>query len=251
MVVHIVDRLADVALARDALRRGMEGLEPLDPEPVQLVLAGDTVAGAILRHLEESSGGMVLMSSHGRGRSAAVLGSMTTELFWAMSGPVIVVGPHVSGDAGEVGGNYVVPLDGSTRSDGVLPIVGAWTVEFGGTPWLVEVLDDAPSNADHLDESSLVRVQAADLRSRIDRPVEVATLHGRHVARSILEFAEAREATLVFMATHGRTGADRLRCGSVAADVVRHTTCPVVMFRPPDLPSAATAVGTAAGRTGG
>jgi nucleotide-binding universal stress UspA family protein len=37
------------------------------------------------------------------------------------------------------------------------------------------------------------------------------------------------------MATHGRTGLDRLTTGSVTADVVRDIEVPVVMFRPPKL----------------
>jgi nucleotide-binding universal stress UspA family protein len=40
---------------------------------------------------------------------------------------------------------------------------------------------------------------------------------------------------LIFLATHGRTGFERLRSGSVAAAVVHQARCPVVMFRPPEL----------------
>jgi nucleotide-binding universal stress UspA family protein len=234
-VVTVVDRLADVALARDELRRGIDELGPLDHEPVELVQAGHTVVGVLTRHLEGSQGGMAVMSSHGHGRSAAVLGSTTEELLRSMFGPVIVIGPRVRADAGRLDGNYVVPLDGSSRADGVLPIVAAWSVEFGGTPWLVEVVDDSGLGSGDALESSMVSRRATDLRGRIDRAVEFEVLHGDHAARSIVEFADDRDASLIFMATHGRTGLERLRCGSVAADVVRTAHCPVVMFRPPQL----------------
>ena len=138
-VITVVDRLADVALAREAMRLGIERLGPLPLEPVQLVHASHTVAGAITRHIEASQGGMLLMSAHGHGRSAAVLGSTSDEVLRSMFGPVIIIGPHATEAGGELGGTYVVPLDGSTRADGVLPIVAAWTTEFGGTPWMVEV----------------------------------------------------------------------------------------------------------------
>jgi nucleotide-binding universal stress UspA family protein len=39
---------------------------------------------------------------------------------------------------------------------------------------------------------------------------------------------------LIFMATHGRTGIERLRSGSTAASVLHDATCPVIMFRPAD-----------------
>ena len=73
------------------------------------------------------------------------------------------------------------------------------------------------------------------MRKRIDRNVEFEVLHGSHPARSIVDFAKSEQASLIFLATHGRTGFERLRSGSVAADVLRHAECPVVMFRPPEL----------------
>ncbi|MFL6287015.1 MAG: universal stress protein [Actinomycetes bacterium] len=60
-------------------------------------------------------------------------------------------------------------------------------------------------------------------------------LHGGHAGRSITDFADETGASLIFMSTHGRTGLARLRSGSVAAEVVRHARCPVVLFRPPEL----------------
>jgi len=234
-VITVVDRLADVALARDAMKLGIERLGPLPLEPVQLVHASHSVAGAIARHIEYSQGGMLLMSAHGHGRSAAVLGSTSDEVLRSMFGPVIIIGPHATEATGELGGTYVVPLDGSARADGVLPIVAAWTVEFGGTPWMVEVGDESfPDSTDAIG-SSFVSNRASEMHRRIDRDVEFEVLYGKNPARAIVDFAQQQHASLIFLATHGRTGIERLRSGSVAADVVRHAECPVVMFRPPEL----------------
>jgi nucleotide-binding universal stress UspA family protein len=234
-VITVVDRLADVALARDAMKLGIEDLGPLPVELVQLVHASHSVAGAITRHIESSQGGMLLMSAHGHGRSAAVLGSTSDAVLRSMFGPVIIIGPHASEASGELGGTYVVPLDGSTRADGVLPIVAAWTTEFGGTPWMVEVGEEPfPDSADAAG-SSFVSNRASEMRRRIDRDVEFEVLYSRNPGRAIVDFAKHEHASLIFLATHGRTGFERLRSGSVAADVVRHAECPVVMFRPPEL----------------
>jgi nucleotide-binding universal stress UspA family protein len=234
-VLTVVDRLADVGPAREMLEHGMRELGPLPIEPTQLVHASHTVAGAISNHIEYSQGGMVLMSARGKGRSAAILGSTTDDVLRAMFGPVIVVGPHATEALGRVDGNYVVPLDGSTRSDGVLPIVAAWATEFGGTPWLVEVAEEGSGDAGDIVQSSFVNNRATDLRRRITRPVEFEVLHSDHPAREIVRFASESDASLIFMATHGRTGFERLRSGSIAAGVVHHAHCPVVMFRPPEL----------------
>jgi len=234
--VTVVDRLADVPVARADLAYGIARLGAQPVEVRQLVHASQSVVGAITRHIEHNPGSMVLMSSHGHGRSAAVLGSTVDELLRAMFGPVIVVGPHAAKCPGELSGEYVVPLDGSPRADGVIPIVAAWATEFKGTPWLVEVIDDAvyPTERDIV-ESSYVSVRARDLEHRIRRDVQFEVLHGRHTGGSIAEFADSRQASLIFMATHGRTGLERLTAGSVAAEVIRHAEIPVVLFRPPDV----------------
>jgi len=246
-VITVVDRLADVELARDSIRHGVEDLGPLAVEPVQLVHASHSVAGAITRHIEASPGAMVMMSAHGHGRSAAVLGSTSDEILRAMFGPVIMIGPHAHDAVGELDGRYVVPLDGSKRADGVLPIVAAWATEFGGTPWLVEVVDVSANDGQDWVGSSYVSRRAAETRQHIHRQVEFEALHRHNPAEAIVDFAEQQDASLIFMATHGRTGFERLRSGSVAADVLRHAKCPVVMFRPPELlaqPKLATAGAT-------
>jgi nucleotide-binding universal stress UspA family protein len=48
----------------------------------------------------------------------------------------------------------------------------------------------------------------------------------------ILEAIEESGADLVVMSTHGRSGLDRWRFGSVAERVARHTSVPVVLIRP-------------------
>jgi nucleotide-binding universal stress UspA family protein len=117
----------------------------------------------------------------------------------------------------------------------MLPIVGAWTTEFDGTPWVIEVGKEWPTYIGDVIDSSFVSSRALELRRRIDRDVEFEVLHGGHTGRSITDFARETNASLIFLATHGRTGLARLRAGSVAAEVVRHAHCPVVLFRPPEL----------------
>jgi nucleotide-binding universal stress UspA family protein len=234
-VLTVVDQLADISPARATLAQGIGGLGPLPVEPTQLVIAHRTVAGAIASHIEASQGGMVLMSAHGHGRSAAILGSTTDEVLRAMFGPVIVIGPHATDSPGHLGGTYVVPLDGSTRSDGVIPIVAAWATEFSGTPWLVGVAEQGVGMSGDGIESSFVSSRATTLRRRISRSVEFEILHADRPAQEIVRFADSVGASLIFMSTHGRTGFERFRAGSVAAGVVHHANCPVVMFRPPEL----------------
>ena len=130
-VVTVVDRLADVALARDALDLDLVDLANVAVPLERRVLTGDSVAGVIARHVAETPGAMVAMSSHGHGRSAAVLGSTCDAMLREMYGPVIVIGPNLEDDSGRLDGPYVVPLDGSKMADDVLPIVAAYRKYYG------------------------------------------------------------------------------------------------------------------------
>src|SRR4051812_4293673 len=180
-VVTVVDRLADVKSAQVMLHRGVDDLWPLPNEPEQVVLAGHTVGGTLKNHLEDSPGAMLLMSTHGHNRSSAVLSSTSDEVLRAMFGPVILVGPRARDCKGTLDGAYVVPLDGSARAAGVLPMVAAWSTTFHGVPWLVDILDDEdPLLVESMEESSMA-ASAWALRSRTGRPVESALIHDRHV----------------------------------------------------------------------
>ena len=52
-----------------------------------------------------------------------------------------------------------------------------------------------------------------------------------HPARVIVEYAKEREADLIVMGTHGRTGLRRMLMGSVAEMVMRRARCPVLTVK--------------------
>lgn len=238
-VVSVVDRFTDVAEAMAWLEDGVVAAGPLAVAPTVRVLADVTVARAVANHVEATNGAMVVMSSHGHGRSAAVLGSNADDLLRLTFGPLVVVGPNVSPDTGSLGGTYVVPVDGSESAESIAPIAGAWAVEFGAVPWVVEVVDPSlrVGGGDVLESSYPARIANGIHRSTA-REVEYEVLHDHDPADAVVDFARDREASLIFAATHGRSGLARLRLGSVAADMVRRAACPVVLHRPPHLPDA-------------
>ena len=237
-VVTVVDRLADITPARDDLTSGLAELGTLPVDPTVHVLANDVVAKAIADHVEDLNGATVVMSTHGHGRSAAVLGSTTDDVLRRLYGPVVVLGPDVDAErAGSLDGTYVVPLDGSPASEQILPIAEAWAIEFGGVPWIVEVISPSVHVTADVFESAYPARMAAKLRAQTGHDVEYEVLHGDKPSRAIVDFADSIHATFIFATTHGRTGLDRLRLGSVAAEVVRHAECPVVLHRPPQLTS--------------
>lgn len=212
----------------------------LAAQPRCTVLVADAdggVAPAIAAHVEATPGAMLVMSTHGRGRSAAVLGSVADELLELTFGPLIAVGPRASRPR-PLGGRVVIPTDGSELADLAIPLGGAWGIALGATPWLVHAL--APSAPDpgtwDLEQSSVMH-RARELSRSTGRPVEYEVLHAGDPAWAIVDFADSVDASLIVMSTHGRSGVRRLALGSVASDVVRRAHCPVVLHRPPRLPN--------------
>jgi len=78
----------------------------------------------------------------------------------------------------------------------------------------------------------LHQLQTPDV-GRVDRRVEEGEPEDE-----ILRVAQESNADLIVMGTHGRTGLDRLLLGSVAEQVVRQASCPVMTVKTP-IPAAA------------
>lgn len=192
------------------------------------------VAQAIADHLDEVNGGVLVMTSSGRGRTQAVLGSVMSEVLALTFGPLVVVGPQVDVD-GSFRGEMVVTVDGSELSESALGLAGAWGIGLRLRPWVVSVIEPGPAVLGDAAESGYVSRTAHHLAEQTGRDVEFEVLHSTRPAKAINQFAETVGAQLVVMATHGRGGLARLTLGSVAADVVRHSVCPVVLLRPPEL----------------
>ena len=120
--------------------------------------------------------------------------------------------------------SVVVPLDGSTVAERALPVARA--LARGDTPiTLVAAVaadDQVPPAA------AMVRRAAADLGV----PVSVDVLVGLPAASALVGYLRADRGHLVVMTTHARTAIGELLLGSVADELVRRSTVPVVLVGP-------------------
>jgi nucleotide-binding universal stress UspA family protein len=93
-----------------------------------------------------------------------------------------------------------------------------------GNPW-ESVLEQ--------EDTAMVESFQSCLRSDIGQTVETQTLvEVGPAAEKIIEAAKEKDADLIVMATHGRTGLSHALMGSVAEKVVRKSLCPVLTIRP-------------------
>lgn len=234
-LVHVVD---PATADRDeySIRRMYEAHRRRSRSATLTVLPVEgSVAATIAAHyLEQGSAGLV-MSSAGRGRSEAVLGSVAEEVLARTFGPIIVVGPRCAPGWRASGSPLVIPVDGSELSESALGLGTAWGIALNLTPWVVWVSEPHVDLPQDVVESSYPSSLAHRMENISHHPIEFEVLHGPNPAEAIVGFVEQIDAGLIVASTHGRSGLDRLLMGSVAASIVRHARCPVVLTRPPQL----------------
>jgi nucleotide-binding universal stress UspA family protein len=131
----------------------------------------------------------------------------------------------------------VVPLDGSETAESILPQVRRLVRRSGAEVILARV--EAPLPAENGAALLEAALQAATrYLEGVQAKLEGLGLHARVVVRAggvadgILGIVQSTGATLIAMATHGRTGLSRLLFGSVAERVLRESPVPVLLLRP-------------------
>ncbi|MBI5231597.1 MAG: universal stress protein [Coriobacteriales bacterium] len=131
----------------------------------------------------------------------------------------------------------VLPVDGSAtaeaaarfaediaRSEGEVVMVLGVVVPIGPTT------DEAASVTAAIRQfmTEQVGTEAGRIRAA-GIPAEEIVVEADSPHKGILQVAEDRQADVIVMGTHGRTGLVRAVIGSVADKVVRHSTVPVVL----------------------
>jgi nucleotide-binding universal stress UspA family protein len=138
----------------------------------------------------------------------------------------------------------LVPLDGSKRSEAILPhveelarryaarIIFLQVVEpvlmYTGRYGLVTVADEETKQlAD--EAAAYVAAQAAAL---IEKGIEAVgrSVYGR-VVETIIQTAEAENVDLIALASHGRTGLPQVFYGSIAAGILHRIDRPLLLIR--------------------
>lgn len=236
--VRVVDVEYDPVDGREAQTRLDHELQQRGPFDVEVTtevrLTIGSVADELATLVSLHPDAVLVMSSHGKGRSAAFVGSVTEDVLHTTFGPIVLVGPNVEPD--DFSGPIIVGVDGSQESEIALPLAAAWATELRTTPWIVNVTaPDVPAtSADNdLFDSAYPARLAKDLAMFSGHAVEFDELHDRHPAHAVPEYASRHDASMIVASSHGRTGLSRLTMGSTAAAFVRNATCPVTVVRIP------------------
>jgi nucleotide-binding universal stress UspA family protein len=213
----------------------------------ETVLLDGAIASAIDAHCHAIDADLVVISTHGRtGVQRAWLGSVADRLIRRLSIPVLLIRPRA--DVAEpfepTIKHILVGLDGSRLAEGALAAASA----IAGTetrctalrvavpprnPGSPYIPDAARANRDALETS--VRAARAYLDALSHRvrsnwaSLDVAVLTSWRPAEAILEAAKGLDADLIAVATQGHGPIVRAVIGSVADEVIRGSTVPVLV----------------------
>ncbi|MDT0630853.1 universal stress protein [Rubrivirga litoralis] len=181
---------------------------------------GQAPADGIVGRAADVGADLVVVGTHGRGGLGhLLLGSVAAETLRRSPVPVLVV-PDRAEPPG-AGRPVLVAVD--EPEPAVVALGFALATAYGSPVVLGHVCaaDDQGERRQALDRL------AAEAAGPTAPPHEVRVTQGEPAAE-VAAMAERVGAGAVVMGTHGRTGWDRLRLGSVAERTVRHAPCPVL-----------------------
>lgn len=202
---------------------------------IRLLMRAGNPAQEILRMARNEKVDLIAMATQGRrGVLRMIGGSVAEEVLRQSDVPLLLTRPGVAVKEWKT---IVVPLDGSARSEEVLPDAVRLARTLGAAvevirvslPVVASVMAEVPIILTPEDSRPYLNGIVARLRSE-GVTATSAALEGA-AADGILRHLEASGASLLCMSTHGRSGLPRLLLGSVAEQVLRRSPCPVLLRR--------------------
>ena len=135
--------------------------------------------------------------------------------------------------------NILVATDFSEASEAALLYGQAIARQFGATLHVFHALDNVFMRAIMADPHVVRASVTRRLQERLGEDRGVLAGHAivevsDHPADSIVAYARAAEVDLIITGTHGRTGLAHALIGSVAEQIVRRASCPVLTVRHPE-----------------
>jgi nucleotide-binding universal stress UspA family protein len=204
----------------------------------------DVLEGYARRHGVD----LIVMSTHGRsGISRLSLGSVTDSLIRHTTIPVLVVKPSASYLDPHISAAFrriVVPLDGSTLAEQILPrVLSLARIEQAEIKLLHVLIPQSYSQKEITDPNlpwwdkdvSLAQASLLCIAGRLRRngvTVSSDIVIGEDVASAIVDFASRQQADMIAIATHGRGGLTRMLRGSVADAIMHSVKISMLVLKP-------------------
>jgi nucleotide-binding universal stress UspA family protein len=137
--------------------------------------------------------------------------------------------------------HILVPLDGSSLAESVLPAAAALAKAFGAGIRLLHIVEAAPPGTihgqPHLSEGDQAQAYLDEVARRpvfqgLAVEVHVHRPKEGDVAESVVDHAQEFGADLVVLSTHGTGGLRGFLFGRIALQALQHGTTPVLLMNP-------------------
>ena len=197
---------------------------------------------AIVDFVEGQGIDLIVMGTHGRrGLDRVRFGSVTEEVVRTAPAPVLTVQADAPSSVRTVR-RVLTPIDFSDASETALRHAKEIALTQGAEIDLLHVVDKPmfPSaygvdSAEVSTEELLDKAEQGlgDLaRDIVGHEHAMVKAVAGHPVEEILNYVEKNDVDLLVIATHGRTGLNRLLIGSVAERVIRQSPIPVFLVKP-------------------
>ncbi len=199
----------------------------------------------------EVSADLIVLGSRGEGGGAAhALGSTVLQVLATARTSLFIAHAGSAASAAATPKRILVPLDGSPRSESVLPAAARLASAYGAEMLLVHVVQEPLPTAllPGVEEMGLAQKLAGLLESGARRYLDrlqkqlayevssVRTLVLRHASapQCLLELSQKEQVDLIVLSAHGSACDSSRSFGSVTASLLTHTTVPLLTLQ--DLP---------------
>jgi nucleotide-binding universal stress UspA family protein len=240
---------------------GAAQLEAVRPRSVRVhrsVVVSRDPAGAIHETLRRLGSAVACMASHGRGRSAALIGSVATDVVARGHDPLVLVGPvsrhwlqpprqqwgYRNWEEPFDGHGVIASVDGTPASAALMPTALRWADWLKEPFVVVTVAEERPEPVrpgpvrrnfgPAGDVDDYLEGLARPFREEGHKVDTLALYDPISPAEGLQAYLWNHPACLVVVASHSRSGLTRVVFGSVAAAVVHLGMSPVLVVPRPD-----------------
>lgn len=205
-------------------------------------------AGVILDVAEEEKATLLALATHGKtGFQRLLFGSVAESLLRRSSVPVFVVRPVWSyellpgspqkSDLQPIR-TILLPVVGGDPSLPVIPPLVEFARLFESRVLILHVKESGTKGGDdgpEREQEELANLVACARRLEEHGVGTISLMEEGDPAETILQVARSQKVDLIAMATHGRSGIDRLLKGSITESVLRQSPCPMLVARSPGI----------------
>ena len=236
-------------IARTEARAYLESVGDRVAPATQTHVTEGSTARRIVTMAEEFHADLIAITTHGEGGAAGWdLGSTTEKVLALTAGSVLIVPTDPSGIAARIPPRRIlIPLDGSRRTESVLPIAVRFARRAEAEIVLAHVVwepirTEILSSAEDLGLArKLAERQASNAARYLERMRErlasdgvaarVVVRRGRDHREALVSLATAEQADLVVLCAHGSVCNARRPFGSMTKYLITHASVPLLVIQ--------------------